>query len=33
MSIRAVRRIIEAQPTVEGAGVKPRRVFGFGEAP
>ena len=31
MSIRAVKRIIEAQPTVEGAGVKLRRAFGFGE--
>src|SRR6516225_1691146 len=30
MSIRAVRRIIEAQPTVEGAGVRLRRAFGFG---
>ena len=31
MSIRAVKRIIEAQPTVEGAGVKLRRAFGFGD--
>ena len=31
MSIRPVRRMIEAQPTVEGAGVKLRRAFGFGE--
>jgi len=31
MSIRAVKRIIEAQPTVEGAGVRLRRAFGFGE--
>ena len=31
MSIRPVRRIVEAQPTVEGAGVKLRRAFGFGE--
>jgi len=31
MSIRAVRRIIEAQPTVEGAGVRLRRAFGFGD--
>jgi redox-sensitive bicupin YhaK (pirin superfamily) len=31
MSIRPVRRIIEAQPTVEGAGVKLRRAFGFGD--
>jgi hypothetical protein len=31
MSIRAVKRIVEAQPTIEGAGVKLRRAFGFGE--
>ncbi|HEY7790725.1 MAG TPA: pirin family protein [Vicinamibacterales bacterium] len=31
MSIRAVKRIIEAQPTLEGAGVRLRRAFGFGE--
>jgi len=31
MSIRPVKRIIEARPTVEGAGVKLRRAFGFGE--
>ena len=31
MSIRPVKRIIEAQPHVEGAGVKLRRAFGFGE--
>lgn len=31
MSIRAVKRIVEAQPTVEGAGVKLRRAFGFGD--
>jgi redox-sensitive bicupin YhaK (pirin superfamily) len=30
MSIRAVRQILESQPTVEGAGVKLRRAFGFG---
>jgi quercetin 2,3-dioxygenase len=30
MSIRPVRRIIESKPTVEGAGVKLRRAFGFG---
>ena len=30
MSIRPVQRIIAAQPTVEGAGVKLRRAFGFG---
>ena len=31
MSIRAVREIIESQPTMEGAGVKLRRAFGFGK--
>jgi redox-sensitive bicupin YhaK (pirin superfamily) len=31
MSIRPVKRIIEATPTVEGAGVKLRRAFGFGD--
>ncbi len=31
MSIRPVKRIITSQPTVEGAGVKLRRAFGFGE--
>ncbi|HLH96881.1 MAG TPA: pirin family protein [Xanthobacteraceae bacterium] len=31
MSIRPVKRIIEAKPTIEGAGVKLRRAFGFGD--
>jgi len=30
MSIRPVKRIIQSQPTMEGAGVKLRRAFGFG---
>lgn len=30
MSIRPVKRIIEAQPALEGAGVHLRRAFGFG---
>jgi quercetin 2,3-dioxygenase len=30
MSIRPVKRIVESQPTMEGAGVKLRRAFGFG---
>ena len=30
MSIRPVKQIIEAKPTMEGAGVKLRRGFGFG---
>ena len=30
MSIRPVKRAIEAQSTIEGAGVKLRRAFGFG---
>jgi len=31
MSIRPVKRLIHAKPTVEGAGVKLQRAFGFGE--
>src|SRR5947207_14604629 len=31
MSIRQAKRIIESQPTVEGAGVRLRRAFGFGD--
>jgi hypothetical protein len=31
MSIRPIRRIVTAQPTIEGAGVKLRRAFGFGD--
>jgi len=31
MSIRPVNRIIQSQPTIEGAGVKLRRAFGFGD--
>ena len=31
MSIRPVKRVVQAQPTVEGAGVKLHRAFGFGE--
>jgi hypothetical protein len=31
MSIRPVKRIIQSKPTLEGAGVKLRRAFGFGE--
>src|SRR5579863_8613580 len=30
MSIRPVKRIVQATPTLEGAGVKLRRAFGFG---
>jgi redox-sensitive bicupin YhaK (pirin superfamily) len=30
MSIRPVKKLIEAKPTVEGAGVQLRRAFGFG---
>jgi redox-sensitive bicupin YhaK (pirin superfamily) len=30
MSIRPVKRLIEAKPTMEGAGVHLRRAFGFG---
>ena len=31
MSIRPIRRIVQSQPTIEGAGVRLRRAFGFGE--
>ena len=31
MSIRAVTRVVQSQPTMEGAGVKLRRAFGFGD--
>jgi redox-sensitive bicupin YhaK (pirin superfamily) len=31
MSIRAVKRLIESQPAIEGAGVHLRRAFGFGD--
>ena len=30
MSIRPVKRLIKAKPTLEGAGVHLRRAFGFG---
>jgi redox-sensitive bicupin YhaK (pirin superfamily) len=30
VSIRGVKRVVQSQPTVEGAGVKLRRAFGFG---
>ena len=30
MSIRPIKRVVEAQPTIEGAGVQLRRAFGFG---
>jgi hypothetical protein len=30
MSIRPVKRLVAAKPTVEGAGVHLRRAFGFG---
>jgi redox-sensitive bicupin YhaK (pirin superfamily) len=30
MSIRAVKKIVQAKPTLEGAGVRLRRAFGFG---
>jgi len=31
MSIRPIKRIAQSTPTIEGAGVKLRRAFGFGE--
>lgn len=30
MSIRPIKRVIQSQPTIEGAGVRLRRAFGFG---
>jgi redox-sensitive bicupin YhaK (pirin superfamily) len=30
MSIRPIKQILKAQPTIEGAGVRLRRAFGFG---
>ncbi|MEW6511223.1 MAG: pirin family protein [Bacteroidota bacterium] len=30
MSLRPIRRVVQAQPTIEGAGVRLRRAFGFG---
>ena len=31
MSVRPIRRVVESKPTIEGAGVKLRRAFGFGD--
>src|SRR6185369_6616474 len=31
MSIRPVKQIVQSQPHIEGAGVKLRRAFGFGD--
>ena len=31
MSIRPIKRVVESKPTMEGAGVKLRRAFGFGD--
>jgi quercetin 2,3-dioxygenase len=31
MSIRPVKKIVQSKPTIEGAGVKLRRAFGFGD--
>ena len=30
MAIRQVKRLVKAKPTMEGAGVRLRRAFGFG---
>src|SRR5688572_5389321 len=30
MSLRPIQRVVKSKPTVEGAGVKLRRAFGFG---
>ena len=31
MSLRPIKKIIQAKPTIEGAGVRLRRAFGFGD--
>jgi hypothetical protein len=31
MSIRAIKKVVASKPTLEGAGVKLRRAFGFGD--
>ena len=31
MSVRPVKKILKAQPTIEGAGVHLRRAIGFGD--
>jgi len=31
VSIRPIKRVAQAQPTIEGAGVRLRRAFGFGK--
>src|SRR3989441_896698 len=31
MSIRPIKRVLQAKPTIEGAGVRLRRAFGFGD--
>ena len=31
MSIRAIKKVVPSKPTLEGAGVKLRRAFGFGD--
>jgi len=31
MSIRPIQRVIQSKPTIEGAGVRLRRAFGFGD--
>jgi len=32
MSIRPVKRVVRSRPTIEGAGVRLRRAFGFGDS-
>lgn len=31
MTIRPIKRVVQSKPTIEGAGVKLRRAFGFGQ--
>ena len=32
-AIRKIRKVLKAKPTIEGAGVHLKRVFGFSEVP
>ena len=33
MATRPVKRLVKSKPTIEGAGVRLRRAFGFGNTP
>ena len=32
-AIRKIRKVLKAKPTIEGAGVHLKRIFGFSEVP